>query len=86
MMNLDSDQTGTSLDSDKVPYRNQKKRFPWWVKSVDKITTQVDESIMEKPKRNVINWMAKNAPEAMLNAAISGLLPINHFQTENANE
>ncbi len=26
-------------------YRDQKGRYPWWVRSVDRITTEVDESI-----------------------------------------
>jgi len=40
-------------------YRDQSKRYPWWVKSVDKITTEVDESIMEKPGPTVITWFMR---------------------------
>ena len=53
-------------------YRKQRRRFPWWVKSVDKITTEVDESILEKPTGHVVRWMAKNEMETMFNLAIEG--------------
>ncbi|MBW2060228.1 MAG: hypothetical protein JRI95_01565, partial [Deltaproteobacteria bacterium] len=53
-------------------YRDQSKRYPWWVKSVDKITTQVDESIMEKPRGNVINWFARQPAEYRDEIAASG--------------
>jgi reductive dehalogenase len=59
------------MNSKDVVYRDQKGRYPWWVKSVDKITTQVDETIMERPKGNVISWVSKQ-PEHMIKLAISG--------------
>ena len=71
-MDVNPEQTASLPDSDKFSYRNQKKRFPWWVKNVDKITTQVDESILEKPTGNVIRWMAKNALEDLMNVGIAG--------------
>lgn len=30
---------------DDFVYRDQKGRYPWWVKSTDRITTEVNESI-----------------------------------------
>lgn len=59
-------------NSENFVYRDQKGRYPWWVKSVDTITTEVDDSIMEKPKGNIISWLAKNSPEHMIKLAISG--------------
>ncbi|MBU4315855.1 MAG: reductive dehalogenase [Proteobacteria bacterium] len=38
-------------------YRDQKGRYPWWVKSVDKITTPVDMSQWEQTKTNKILMM-----------------------------
>jgi reductive dehalogenase len=35
-------------------YRDQSKRYPWWVKSVNRITVQTDASIMEKPTTHII--------------------------------
>jgi hypothetical protein len=40
-------------------YRDQRKRYPWWVKSVETITAQVDGSIMEKPKGTIVQWLFK---------------------------
>jgi len=53
-------------------YRDQSKRYPWWVKSVDKITTQVDESIMEKPRGNIISWFVRQPAEYRDEIAASG--------------
>ncbi len=36
-------QAGQALEPDTV-YRDQRKRYPWWVKSVDEITTATDKS------------------------------------------
>ena len=53
-------------------YRDQKKRYPWWVRSVDKITTETDDSIAKQPedvvfsllRKRVVkgspNWVARN--------------------------
>jgi epoxyqueuosine reductase len=30
-------------------YRDQRKRYPWWVKSVEKMTTETDDSVAKKP-------------------------------------
>ncbi|MBW2062426.1 MAG: reductive dehalogenase [Deltaproteobacteria bacterium] len=42
----------------KIPegfvYRDQKKRYPWWVKSTDRITVEVDTSKIEKPTTHMI--------------------------------
>ena len=45
MENISTGQTG--LDG-AVIYREQKKRYPWWVKSVDTITTEMDDSLIKK--------------------------------------
>ena len=37
---------GTILE--RFVYRDQSGRYPWWVKSVDRITTPVDASIWER--------------------------------------
>ncbi len=36
-------------DDRNVIYRDQKKRYPWWVKTVDEITTETDDSRSSKP-------------------------------------
>lgn len=38
-------------------YRNQKGRYPWWVNSVDKITTPVDVSTWERKTTDMIQMM-----------------------------
>lgn len=60
------------MNSEGFVYRDQSKRYPWWVKSVDNITTPVDESIMEKPKGNIISWLSKQPPEKMIKLVMSG--------------
>jgi len=37
------------VKDDSIVYRDQKKRYPWWVKSVDTITTETDDSRFKKP-------------------------------------
>ena len=39
-------------------FRDQKKRYPWWVKSTDRITVEVDESKIEKPTTHMIMMSA----------------------------
>ncbi len=41
-----------------IVYRDQKKRYPWWVKSVDRITTETDDSRFKKPDMHSIVHMA----------------------------
>ena len=57
---------------DNYVYRDQGKRYPWWVKPVDSITTPVDDAIMEKPKGTVIQFLFKQPPEDILNLVVSG--------------
>ncbi len=42
----------------KIPegfiYRDQKKRYPWWVKSTDRITVEVDTSKIERPATHMV--------------------------------
>lgn len=35
---------------ESIVYRDQKKRYPWWVKSVDRITTETDDSRLKNPE------------------------------------
>jgi reductive dehalogenase len=44
--NISPEKTG---QDDSVVFRDQKKRYPWWVKSVDTITTETDDSRLKKP-------------------------------------
>jgi len=47
-----------AADAGTIPqgfqYRNQKKRYPWWVKSVDRMTTETDDSVAVHPRRNLM--------------------------------
>jgi hypothetical protein len=53
-------------------YRDQSKRNPWWVKSVDRITTELDESTIQRkddlfgygslPKKQLGSWWQKKLP------------------------
>jgi hypothetical protein len=49
MRQMINDTNKGSLTSKGFKYRNQRKRYPWWVKSVEKITTETDDSIVKKP-------------------------------------
>jgi reductive dehalogenase len=46
------------LDPGMIPeefvYRDQGKRYPWWVKSVDRITVETNASEIQKPTTNMI--------------------------------
>jgi reductive dehalogenase len=50
--------TSSALDPGAIlkgfKYRDQSGRYPWWVKSADKITVETDASIMEKPTTHII--------------------------------
>lgn len=39
---------------DGFVYRDQGKRYPWWVKSVDRITVENKSSEIQKPTTNMI--------------------------------
>jgi reductive dehalogenase len=41
-------------DEDGEEYREGKKRYPWWVKKVDNITTETDDSKLSKPGLNLL--------------------------------
>lgn len=36
-------------EDESIVYRDQKRRYPWWVKSVEAITTETDDSRLEAP-------------------------------------
>ncbi|MCP4752740.1 MAG: hypothetical protein GY866_17785, partial [Proteobacteria bacterium] len=38
-----------TLKESEIVYRNQKGRYPWWVKTVDDITTETDDERLEPP-------------------------------------
>ena len=61
MMNKDTHgkrwKMGTILEG--FIYRDQKKRYPWWVKSVDKVTKKTDDSIAKQPE-----FVVHHSPEA----------------------
>ena len=35
-------------------YRDQGRRYPWWVKSANRFTVETDTSTMEKPTTHII--------------------------------
>ena len=39
-----------TVKDNSIVYRDRKKRYPWWVKSVDRITTETDDSLLIKPE------------------------------------
>jgi epoxyqueuosine reductase len=45
-------------------YRNQSKRYPWWVKSVDRMTTEIDESKLNRKVTDQIQMGLFADPEA----------------------
>ncbi len=51
-------------NSGRIPegfvYRDQRKRYPWWVKSTDHITVETDVSTIEKPTTNMIIMSVMN--------------------------
>ncbi len=50
-------------------YRDQSKRYPWWVKSVDCITTEIDESVLErKVTDQILNSLFGNPEKAKADA------------------
>ncbi len=38
-----------SIAAKGFKFRDQRRRYPWWVKSVDKMTTETDDSVARKP-------------------------------------
>ncbi len=49
MNHAESLSTKQAVSENSIVFRNQRKRYPWWVKSVDKITTELDDSLQTKP-------------------------------------
>jgi len=43
-----------TLKGEPVSYRTHKKRYPWWVKTVDRITTETDDARLKKPDMHSI--------------------------------
>ncbi|MCP4756985.1 MAG: reductive dehalogenase [Proteobacteria bacterium] len=62
----------SKLATENVVFRDQSQRYPWWVKSVDKITTEIDESVMERPRGTIIKWLMKQPPEDLIKLITSG--------------
>jgi len=46
---LPDSQAAGSVAAKGLKFRNQRRRYPWWVKSVDKMTTDTDDSIARQP-------------------------------------
>ena len=44
-------------------YRDQSNRYPWWVKSVDRITTEIDESALKRKVTDKIQMGLLGDPE-----------------------
>ena len=42
-----------TVKDESIVYRDQKKRYPWWVTSVDTITTETDDARLKKPDEHV---------------------------------
>ncbi|MBW1846347.1 MAG: hypothetical protein JRJ27_04200, partial [Deltaproteobacteria bacterium] len=54
-MNQEQNRSPEQTVKDKpVEYRTRKKRYPWWVKTVDRITTETDDSRFKKPDMHSI--------------------------------
>jgi reductive dehalogenase len=57
-MNQEQSQSSEQTVNDEpVEYRTQKKRYPWWVKTVDRITTETDDSRFKKPDMHSIMYV-----------------------------
>jgi reductive dehalogenase len=58
METIENEKSRTLRDPGTIPegfvYRDQRKRYPWWVRSVDKITVPTDASEIEKPTTHMI--------------------------------
>ena len=58
METIEKSKTSSFSDPGIIPkgfvYRDHRKRYPWWVKSVDQITVPIDASEIEKPTTNMI--------------------------------
>ena len=54
-------------------YRDQKKRYPWWVKSVDRVTTEIDESAWDRKVTDKIQTGLYGDREAAKKAAEKGV-------------
>jgi len=66
----------TLKDAATIPegfvYRDQRGRYPWWVKSVDDITTETDETTMEKPAGNIMSWLPQQPAEYLTKVLANG--------------
>ncbi len=52
--NAKRDQRDPGIIPEGFVYRNQSKRYPWWVKSVDRITVETNPSEIQQPTTNMI--------------------------------
>ena len=50
-------------DASGLTVRKRKYKYPWWVKTVDEITTETNPDIMEKPGVHYIAYTAEMLPE-----------------------
>ena len=42
-----------TVKEESIVYRDQKNRYPWWVRTVDTITTETDDARLKKPDEHV---------------------------------
>ncbi len=60
---MKSEQTPLGTIPDGFVYRDQSKRYPWWVKSVDRITTEIDESTFQRKVTDMIQMRLFTEPK-----------------------
>ncbi len=66
--------TEATASKQKVKYRpSRKNRYPWWVKSVDKMTTETDDSITVRPGPNVVLVSIFTELETVLEQQLTGI-------------
>ncbi|MBT4264920.1 MAG: hypothetical protein HN580_18635 [Deltaproteobacteria bacterium] len=57
-------------DKNGLTVRKRKYKYPWWVKTVDKITTETNPDIMEKPGLHSIMYNVAMRPDEEWNEII----------------
>ena len=53
MTEIQKNSSGKATADGPVEYQRRKSRYPWWVKKVDKITTETDDARHSKPDMNI---------------------------------
>lgn len=57
--------TGEALKAKGYKFRDQRRRYPWWVKSVERMTTETDDTIARQPGLPIVAevWFFKGREE-----------------------